>query len=244
MKKRGVLMKFKVISCAVLERELELCASQSSNEIELLFLEQGLHNTPDELRRRAQEAIEQADGQGFDAIILGYGLCSRGIVGLGSVKTRLVVPRGHDCITLLLGSKEWYREYFDAHPGVYWYSAGWIKHGDLPSRERYTRVLAEYTEKYGEDNAKYLMEMEQSWVSNYKMATYVDWDWPGSQKQKDFTRQCAKEMGWEYDELLGESGLLQRLLDGDWRQDEVLVLEPGEEVAESFDETIIRIKKK
>ncbi len=237
-------MKLKVVSCAVLERELQLCASRSRNEIELFFLEQGLHNTPDELRRRAQEAIEQAQGQGFEAIILGYGLCSRGVVGLKSGKTRLVVPRGHDCITFLLGSKEWYREYFDSHPGVYWYSAGWIEHNDQPSRERYERVLAEYTEKYGQDNAKYLMEVEQSWIRNYKQATYVDWGWPDAQEQKDFTQRCAKEMGWEYDELLGQSGLLQRLLDGDWRGDEVLVLEPGQEVAESFDENIIRPQKK
>ncbi len=237
-------MKLKVISCAVLERELGLCASRSKNDIELLFLEQGLHNTPDELRRRVQEAIDQPDSQVFEAIILGYGLCSRGVVGLKSAKTKLVVPRGHDCITLLLGSKEWYREYFDAHPGVYWYSPGWIEHNDQPSQERYAKVLAEYTEKYGQDNAEYLMEVEQSWVSNYKRATYVGWDWPDSQEQKDFTQRCAKELGWEYDELLGQSGLLQRLLDGDWQPDEVLVLEPGQEVAESFDETIIRVKKK
>ena len=237
-------MRLKVISCAVLERELQLCASRSKNDIELFFLEQGLHNTPDELRRRAQEAIEQADGEGFEAIILGYGLCSRGVVGLKSGKTRLVVPRGHDCITFLLGSKERYREYFDSHPGVYWYSTGWIKHNDQPSQERFERVLAEYTEKYGQDNAKYLMEVEQSWIRNYKQATYVDWDWPDAQEQKDFTRRCAKEMGWEYDELLGQSGLLQRLLDGQWRPEEVLVLEPGQEVGESFNENIIRAQKK
>ena len=236
-------MRLMVVSCAVLERELQLCASESKNDIELFFLEQGLHNTPDELRRRAQEAIDQADGQNFDAIILGYGLCSRGVVGLKSAKTRLVVPRGHDCITFLLGSKKWYREYFDSHPGVYWYSAGWIKHNDQPSQERYQRVLAQYTEKYGQDNAKYLMEVEQSWVRNYELATYVDWDWPDSQEHKDFTRRCAKEMGWSYDELPGQSDLLQRLLDGDWRQDEVLVLEPGQQVAESFDENIIKAQK-
>ena len=237
-------MRLKVVSCAVLERELELCASRSKNDIELFFLEQGLHNTPDELQRRAQKAIDQADEAGFEAIILGYGLCSRGVVGLKSGKTRLIVPRGHDCITFLLGSKQRYREYFDLHPGVYWYSAGWIEHNDQPSKERYERVLAEYTQEYGEDNAKYLMEVEQSWVNNYQRATYVDWDWPDSQEHKDFTRRCAKEMGWAYDELLGQSGLLQRLLDGQWHESEVLILEPGEEVGESFDENIIRVRKK
>ena len=236
-------MRLKVISCAVLEREFQLCASRSKNDIEVLLLEQGLHNTPDELRRRAQEAIDQNQQQDFDAIILGYGLCSRGTVDLRAKQTRLVIPRGHDCITFLLGSKEKYREYFDAHPGVYWYSSGWIKHNDQPSRDRYERVLAEYTVKYGQDNAEYLMKMEQSWATNYELATYVDWDWPEAVQEREFTRQCAEEMGWSYDELAGDSGLLQRLVDGDWRAEEVLVLEPGQAVAESFDENILRIKR-
>jgi hypothetical protein len=208
----------------------------------VLLLEQGLHNTPDELRRRVQEAIDQTEQQNVDAIILGYGLCSRGTVDLRAKQTRLVIPRGHDCITFLLGSKEKYREYFDEHRGVYWYSSGWIKHNDQPSRSRYDRVLAEYTAKYGQDNAEYLMKMEQSWATNYELATYVDWDWPEAVQEREFTRQCAGEMGWGYDELLGDSGLLQRLVDGDWRAEEVLVLEPGQMVAESFDENILRIK--
>lgn len=236
-------MRLKVISCAVLERELQLCASRSKNNIDLLLLEQGLHNTPEELRRRVQEAIEQADQQDFDAIILGYGLCCRGTVGLHTAKTRLVIPRGHDCITFLLGSKECYREYFDSHPGVYWYSTGWIKHNDQPSRSRYEKVLAEYTAKYGADNAKYLMETQQSWLSTYKLATYIDWGWPEASEQKSFTRRCAQEMGWAYDELIGDSDLLQRLLDGHWRPEEVFILEPGEVVGESFDETIFRSPK-
>ena len=162
---------------------------------------------------------------------------------LKTSETRLIVPRGHDCITLLLGSKEKYREYFDTHPGVYWYSAGWIKHNDQPSRERYERVLAEYTQKYGQDNAEYLMQIEQSWATNYKLATYVDWNWPEAVQEREFTRRCAQEMGWVYDELVGDSGLLQRLVDGDWRTEEVLVLEPGQVIAESFDEGILRIKR-
>ena len=48
---------------------MQLCASRSKNEIELLLLEQGLHNTPEELRRRAQKAIDQTQQEDFDAII-------------------------------------------------------------------------------------------------------------------------------------------------------------------------------
>ncbi len=89
-------MRLKVISCAVLERELERCASRSKNDIELFFLEQGLHNTPDELRRRAQEGINKTDGQSFYVRIRGYGLCSRGVVYWKRYKTRVVVPREYE----------------------------------------------------------------------------------------------------------------------------------------------------
>ena len=60
----------------------------------------------------------------YDAILIGYALCSNGVVGLTSRRIPLVIPRGHDCITLLLGSKELYRDYFDSHRGIYWYSSG------------------------------------------------------------------------------------------------------------------------
>jgi len=44
-----------------------------------------------------------------------------------------VVPRAHDCITLLLGSKERYAKLFGERPGTYWYSAGWLEIGkDFP----------------------------------------------------------------------------------------------------------------
>ena len=37
---------------------------------------------------------------------------------------------GHDCITLFLGDKERYLDYFQSHPGVYFKTSGWIKRGE------------------------------------------------------------------------------------------------------------------
>jgi hypothetical protein len=39
----------------------------------------------------------------------------------------MVVPRAHDCIALLLGSREKYAVYFDAHPGTFYQSPGWVE---------------------------------------------------------------------------------------------------------------------
>ena len=139
-------------------------------------------------------------------------------------------------MTLLLGSKEKYREYFDSHRGVYWYSPGWIESNTQPGKERYDRTLKEYQEKYGADNAEYLMEAEQGWMKEYSRATYIDWGLGDSQKYKDFTKECAEFMKWEYDELKGDPGLTQRLVDGLWQNTEFLTIKPGQKVAEDLTE--------
>ncbi|MBL7154868.1 MAG: DUF1638 domain-containing protein, partial [Phycisphaerae bacterium] len=89
-----------------MQREAYFCAARSKNLVDIRLMEQGLHDEPDRLRSEVQKALETTtdiQGRPFKATLLGYGLCSNGIVGL-SAKIPIVVPRGHDCITLLLGS--------------------------------------------------------------------------------------------------------------------------------------------
>lgn len=40
---------------------------------------------------------------------------------------QLVVPKARDYITLLLGSKERYRDFFNKHLGTFFRSTGWIE---------------------------------------------------------------------------------------------------------------------
>ena len=90
-----------------MQREAYYCAARSKNVIDIVLMPQGLHDEPDKLRTEVQKALDiihDIQGRAYDASLLGYGLCSNGIVGL-SAKIPIVVPRGHDCITLLLGSK-------------------------------------------------------------------------------------------------------------------------------------------
>ncbi len=229
-------MRLQFICCKVMQREAYFCGARSKNVVDVVLMEQGLHDTPDELRQEVQKALDNTldiQGRPYDASLLGYGLCSNGIVGL-SAKIPIVVPRGHDCITLLLGSKEKYQEYFDSHRGVYWYSTGWIEAGKQPSKERYEKLLAEYKEKYGDDNAQYLMEVEQDWITQYNWATYVDWGLANTQKYKDYAKQCAEFLNWSFDELKGSPALMQRLLDGDWDESDFLLVEPGRKINEDL----------
>jgi hypothetical protein len=230
----GDAKRLQLIACKVLQREAYFCAARSKNVVDIVLMPQGLHNEPDRLRQEVQKALERThdiQDRPYDATLLGYGLCSNGVVGLGA-EIPIVIPRAHDCITLLLGSKDRYQEYFDSHRGVYWYSSGWIESGKQPSKERCDFLLREYTQKYGQDNAQYLMEVEQTWMKEYQWATYLDWGLTDSAAYKVFTQDCAAFLHWNYDECQGDAGLMQRFVDGPWSEEEFLIVPPGRRIAE------------
>jgi hypothetical protein len=236
-------MRLKFIVCRVMQREAYYCAARSPNTVDVVVMQQGLHNEPEKLRGEVQKHLDvtsDIQGKPYDASLLGYGLCSNGIVGLHA-EIPIVVPRGHDCITLLLGSKDRYKEYFEGHKGTYWFSPGWIETDTQPGKERFETTLKEYIEKFGEDNARYLMEAEQGWLKEYHWATYIDWGFANSLMEKEFTKRAAEYLGWKYDELKGDCGLMQRLVDGEWNEKEFLVVKPGQKITENLtDEGIIK----
>ena len=236
------LLRLLLIACKVLYREFCYYAAVSRNLVELRFLKQGLHNEPTKLRECAQTEIDAADESGaYDAILLGYGLCSNGVEGLRSSKHKIVIPRAHDCITFFLGSKERYARYFEDHPGTYWYTPGWIETDGAADRPRYDAVYREYMEKYGEDNARYIFEVLQSWTKHYDRAAYMDLGFCDNTTYRDHTKNVAAERGWEYVEVDGDPSLVIDLLEGNWDAERFLVLEPGETVRATHDERILGV---
>lgn len=234
------MARYHLIACQVLWRELCHFAALSEHYFTFNFLEQGLHNTPEVLRERMQAAVAAWDEQSCDAVLLGYGLCSNGLAGIKAGRHKLVVPRAHDCITFFLGTKERYREYFDSHPGTYWYTPGWIECSVQPGKQRHDMMLRQYAEKYGEENAEYLMEMEQGWLKEYNNAAYVDLGFGNNDRHRDYTRECADWLGWKYDELPGDAGLVMDFLNGRWDAQRFLVVEPGQVIAASHDADVIK----
>lgn len=234
--------KYLIVACHVLWREVCYYASLSPRVYQFHFLRQGLHCEPDKLRQEVQRHVDEA-GDEYTAILLGYALCSNGLVGITARNTRIVVMRGHDCITFLLGSKERYREYFDSHPGTYWYSPGWMDTSLQPGKERYERILKHYTDTYGEENAKYLMEASENWMTSYSNAAYVDLGVGDNKRYKAFTEECAQWLGWKTDFLAGDPRLMQDYFAGNWDDDRFLVVEPGETIVASHDERVITSRK-
>jgi len=76
--------------------------------VDARFLSKGLHDRGARVMRAGlQAAIDEAeaDAEKYDALALGYGLCGNGLAGLEARSVPLVLPRAHDCITLLMGSR-------------------------------------------------------------------------------------------------------------------------------------------
>ncbi len=231
-----------IILCRVLELEIEHFVERSDHVVYVERLEQGLHNEPRRLHQQVQAAIDRIEQRADVAVIvLGYGLCSRGVEGLRTRRCSLVVPRAHDCITLLLGDRTRYQQYVAEHPGTYWYSPGWIQHHLPPGPRRYEAMHREYCEKYGEDNAKYLLETEKHWHDNYRRATYVDVGIGGSDEDVDFTKECAAWLGWEFDRQHGDPMLLRELVLGPWNEERFLTVPPGRTIRMTGDERIMAV---
>jgi len=231
---------YKLIACNVMWRELCHFAAAAKNRFDFQFLPWGLHGEPDKLRIEVQRMIDAVPEKTYDAVLLGYGLCSNGLIGITARHTRLVIFRGHDCITCFLGSKERYRDYFDRHPGTYWYTPGWIENHPAPGKDRYEQTYRQYLEKYGQDNAQYLMEMEQDWFNKYTTAAYVDLGVGDSADYETYTRECAAWLKWKCERLSGDPSLIRRFVAGDWDAEDFLVVEPGQCIAASNDAAVLR----
>src|ERR1051326_7872623 len=112
-------MRLKLISCEVFYREMCAAIARSPHVVDIAFLPKGLHDMGAKgMRERVQAALDQVDETHYDAVLFGYGLCNNGLAGLTARTIPLVVPRAHDCITLFLGCRQRYLDYFNTHPGV------------------------------------------------------------------------------------------------------------------------------
>ena len=173
-------MRLKCLACDVLARPLYLNAARSPHIVDIELFPRGLHNTPAILRSTLQDRIDAAAGQGYDAILMAYGLCGQATAGLVSQDIPVVVPRAHDCITIFLGSRALYAEQFEAFPGTYWYALDYMERDDGSGAslgsgmDTNPSVYEEYVEKYGADNADYLMEVMGAWQAHYQRAAYID----------------------------------------------------------------------
>lgn len=243
-------MRLKAIACQVFTREFEHILARSLHAVDLEIIPMGLHSLGIEMRPHLQERIDAADELGFDAILLGYALCGRGTEGLRAGRTQLVLPRAHDCIGLLMGSRHRYGAYFQDHPGVYYRSPGWVEFQtpDLRLQPAFASQknplgeqssLDEFIAKYGEDNGRFLFEQFSSFRLHYSGLTYISTGVASDEACRNRARTEAEEQGWAFEEVSGSLALLDRLVNGPWDEGDFLIVPPGASIRARFDDSIV-----
>lgn len=255
--------RYLCITCEVLARPVYWCAATSPHLLDVELLKRGLHNQPLNLRARLQDRIDEAENQGYSGIILVYGLCGQATAGLVARSIPLIIPRAHDCITLFLGSRARYQDQFENYPGTYWYSQDYIERDDgsgttlsmgSGSDTDLQSVYAEYVEKYGIENADYLMEVMGAWQQHYQRAAFIDLGIGNSSNVEKKAQDEAARRGWVFEKLAGNLNLIRDLLEGNWQDTEThptqtqennrfLIVPPGQKVIMTYDNRVTDCEK-
>lgn len=237
-------MRIRIFACRIFGRELSYCASRSPNVVDVTWLPQGLHDTPELLHRRLESELDRLYADMADRALrcprpdyigLCYGLCSNGVVGLTARDIPIVVPRCDDCTALFLGSQKRYMELFECMKGTMWLNNGWLETSESEMlggslEEKYREKYQEYVELYGEDNAQFLLDFETNWKQNYSYGAYISSSVYNNPEYEQAARRAAEQNGWQYRALEGDSRLIRALCDGTWTEEEFLVCPPGHRI--------------
>lgn len=225
--------KHLLIACDVFQEEIDRLQNTAGGvTLQTEWLEMGLHDQPDLLRSQLQSRINAFDEDpSIDRILLAYGRCGNGLVGLRAGSHPLVVPQGHDCISIMLGGPEAHAKVLAEEPGTYFYSPGWIRERRVPGPDREAWLRGQYGERYPDDPemVEELIEIDRELFDHHRCAACVDLT--GGSETEDYTRRCARFLGWEFKKLRGDPSLLETLVKGPDPGDVRFVfVQPGEQL--------------
>ena len=87
------------------------------------------------------------------------------------------------------------------------------------------------------------MEVMGAWREHYRRAAYIDMGIvaPGTCRARAVDE--ANRRGWEFADLQGDQTLIRRLLEGQWDDQDFLVVPPGQQVAATYDESVMAARE-
>ena len=246
--------RYHLIACEVSYRECCYAAAVSRNVIDLHFLSQGLHDLESKsMCEHVQQAVDSAKEGRYQAILMGFGLCNCGLVGVQARGIPLVLPRAHDCITLFMGSKETYQQHFDNNKGTYFLTTGWVERDkdnleDTMDRDDnmlrkmgLDKTYEEYVAQYGEEYAKLIMGTLTG-LEHYQKMTHIEMGLSPDAERRviDHARAEAARRGWIHETMPGKMDLFLSLVNGEWDDERFLVVQPGQTIQQAYDARIVR----
>lgn len=212
-------MNIMIVACQTLREELRLAIKQTGVNYPVIYIESGLHNKPDSLRRKIQENIDKIDN--VDILLMVFGYCGNSLLGVKSSQFRMVIPRVDDCIPLLLGSSAM-REKISREMGTYFLTKGWLE-SEHNLLQEYERCVM----RYGEQRALRVMK---TMLGHYRRFMVIDTGAYPMESVTPRTLEFAQKHDKRHEVTIGSLRLFHKLLLGQW-DEEFIILEPGQELA-------------
>ena len=215
-----------IVACQVMEPELEHIR-EAYPQVDISYLDQNLHRTPTKMADLVQEKVDQA-ADSADRTVLGYGLCSNGIVGVKARQQGIVVPRCHDCIAFFLGSPQAYLDDFHSRPGSYYLTPGWI----AERKDPLGIIEDDYVPRYGRKTAEWAKREE---LKHYTHIILVDTGVAEIEPMRKIALENARFFNMEYVEIEGKSReFFKKLAFGPYASDEFIHIGPGDVVTQEM----------
>jgi len=211
-------MEKHVISCHIFKDIVDEIIKQYSLEYSTEYLDISGHNYPDKLKQELQNRINRV--KDVNQIILLYGICGNATNGLTAKDIPIMIPRVHDCCSLLLGGNKFFLKHFSNR-----LSSGWASYAY--EKGNYDNEYQSYLKKYDEDTAKYLIETLYPKASSM---VYIDMNHP-----TDESNLLKYQKNYEVEVIKGNRSYIERILLGNSSLKEVHVIKPGEGIQCIYD---------
>ncbi len=194
-----------VIACGSLFHEFE---SLRKDEIapDIHYLDTDLHRTPTKIPEAIQTKIHEISPL-YGTIVLGYGLCSNGVVGVSAPRSTVILPRVHDCLDLFLGFVGKGKSRIELGTSHYYLTPGTI----LNRKDPLATMELEYIPKMGRKMSEWGMKEELKHYTHFALITSPGTDMTSI---RDQARENARFFDMTLTEVTSDLAFFKQLLYG------------------------------
>ncbi|SMC85462.1 Protein of unknown function [Desulfocicer vacuolatum DSM 3385] len=214
-----------VIACGSLHHEFESLA-RKDNGPDIHYLDTDLHRTPARIPEILQAKVDEISHR-YGTVILGYGLCSNGVVGVKARQCPLIIPRVHDCLDLFLGFVGKGKSRIGLGTAHYYLTPGTI----INKKDPLAIMEYEYVPKMGQKTSEWGMKEELKHYTHFALITS-----PGTDMEavKDQAQKNADFFDMTLEEVESDLAFFKQTLYGPHDPEYFLHISPGEAITQEM----------